>query len=64
MRFASVLLASIASLAQPADSHAFGAEGHEVIAFVAQQFLTADAKGKIDGLLALEPGETLVTIST
>ena len=64
MRFASSLLfASAAFLVQPA-AHAFGAEGHEVIALIAQQYLSADIKAKIEALLALEPGETLVTIST
>jgi len=64
MRFApSLLISSAAILVQPV-AHAFGAEGHEVIVLVAQQYLSADAKAKIAALLALEPGETLVTIST
>ena len=64
MRFASTLLISSAALLVQPAAHAFGTEGHDVVALIAQQFLSADAKTKIAALLALEPGETLVTIST
>jgi hypothetical protein len=45
-------------------AHAWGTQGHQVIANLAQAQLTAKAKTEIDKLLALEPGETLSSIST
>ena len=44
-------------------AHAWGTQGHQVIASLAQAQLTAKAKTEIDKLLALEPGETLASIS-
>ena len=43
---------------------AWGAQGHQVIASIAQAQLSPSARKEVDRLLALEPGETLVTIST
>lgn len=43
---------------------AWGAQGHQVIASIAQAQLTPSARKEIDRLLALEPGETMVSIST
>jgi hypothetical protein len=45
-------------------AHAWGTQGHQVIANVAQAQLTSKAKAEIDKLLNLEPGETLASIST
>lgn len=45
-------------------AHAWGTQGHQVIASLAQAQLTAKAKAEIDKLLALEPVETLASIST
>ena len=58
-RFLPILFALLASTA-----HAWGTQGHQVIANVAHAQLTAKAKAEIDKLLALEPGETLASIST
>ena len=45
-------------------AHAWGAQGHQVIAGLALSQLTPKARAEIDRLLAQEPGETLVSIST
>ena len=45
-------------------AHAWGTQGHQVIASLAQAQLTDKARADIDKLLALEPGETLASIST
>ena len=45
-------------------AHAWGSEGHQVVANLAQAKLTANAKAEIDRLLAVEPGATLASIST
>jgi hypothetical protein len=54
-----LILALLASTA-----HAWGTQGHQVIASLAQAQLTAKAKAEIDKLLAMEPGATLESIST
>ena len=43
---------------------AWGAEGHRLIAEVAEMQLTAVAKAEVDRLLALDSGATLVSVST
>lgn len=43
--------------------HAWGPQGHEVIATLAQGQLTARARAEADKLLALEPDATLASIS-
>lgn len=45
-------------------AHAWGSEGHQVIAIIAQAQLTPRAKAEVDRLLAIEPGETFASIST
>jgi hypothetical protein len=45
-------------------AHAWGTEGHQIVALIAQSQLTPKAKAEVDRLLALEPGETLASIST
>jgi hypothetical protein len=45
-------------------AHAWGTEGHQVIASLAERQLTPAARAEVNSLLALEPGETLVSIST
>lgn len=47
-----------------AASHAWGKEGHQVVALIVQSQLTPKARAEVDRLLALEPGQTLVSIST
>ena len=44
-------------------ANAWGPQGHEVIAALAQARLTTVAKAQVDKLLALEPGATLASIS-
>ena len=56
------LLACLAAL--PLDAGAWGADGHHLIAEVAQTQLSASTKAEVDRLLALEPGATLASIST
>lgn len=43
---------------------AWGSEGHQVVAAIASAQLTPKARADVDRLLALEPGETLESIST
>lgn len=50
--------------ALPIPARAWGAQGHQVVANLAQAQLSAKAKREVDRLLALEPGETLASIST
>jgi len=61
-RFQASLLA--AALASPLPAHAFGSEGHHLVATIAEQQLSGRARSEIARLLALEPGATLVSIST
>lgn len=46
------------------NAHAWGREGHQVVANLAATQLTAKARAEVNRLLALEPGETLQSIST
>lgn len=46
------------------EARAWGTEGHRVIAAAALPLLSPSAKAQVDRLLALEPGATLVSIST
>ena len=48
----------------PAVAIAWGSQGHQVIAGLALEQLTPKARAEVDRLLAREPGETLVSIST
>lgn len=48
----------------PLSSFAWGTQGHQVIAGLAYAQLTPAARKEMDRLLALEPGETLESIST
>lgn len=50
--------------ALPSPAHAWGTQGHQVVANIAQSKLTSKARAEVDRLLALEPGETLASIST
>ena len=45
-------------------AHAWGNQGHQVVALIAQAQLTPKARTEVDRLLAQEPGETLASIST
>jgi hypothetical protein len=61
-----VRLAALAALGLTlsAAAHAWGTEGHQVIALIADKQLTAAARAEVDRLLAIEPGATLASIST
>lgn len=48
----------------PSAAYAWGSQGHQVIAGLAMAQLTPKAKAEVNRLLALDPGETLMTIST
>jgi len=43
---------------------AWGADGHKIVALLADAQLTPSARKQVDRLLALEPGATLASIST
>jgi hypothetical protein len=43
---------------------AWGSEGHQVVALIADAKLSPKARAEVDRLLAQEPGQTLATIST
>jgi hypothetical protein len=43
---------------------AWGSEGHQVVALIAEKQLTPNARAEVNRLLALEPGETLASISS
>jgi hypothetical protein len=45
-------------------AHAWGSEGHQVVALIAQAQLNPKVRTEVEHLLALEPGATLVSIST
>ena len=62
----SVLLRAIAgaALLAPVAALAWGAQGHQVVATLAQASLNPKAASEVHRLLALEPGETLASIST
>lgn len=57
-------LTVLITLSQPISALAWGAQGHQVVAKLAQGQLSAPARREVDRLLALEPGETLASIST
>lgn len=54
------LLLSVSSIT----ALAWGSDGHKVVALIAQSQLSPKARLEIDRLLAVEPGETLETVST
>ena len=58
------LVALALGLAINLSAHAWGFEGHQVVATIADKHLTPAARAQVDRLLALEPGETLTSIST
>jgi len=57
-------LAMVGLLLQPRAVLAWGAQGHQLVAEYAASRLSAQARAEIDRLLALEPGATLVSVST
>ena len=49
---------------QPRPAMAWGTEGHELVAAIANSLLEPPARKRVDALLAIEPGATLASIST
>ena len=58
------VVALVAGALAPLPALAWGVAGHRMIAAEAQLLLTAAARAQVDKLLALEPGATLVSISS
>ena len=61
---ASAALVASVFASTVSNAHAWGPEGHQVIALIAQTQLTPKARAQVDRLLAQEPGDTLASIST
>lgn len=64
MRLSARALVLLLGLATGSHAFAWGSEGHQVIALIAQSQLTPSARAEVERLLASEPGATLATIST
>ena len=60
------MLAALAalSLAFSSKAYAWGTEGHQVIATIADKQLTPAARAEVTRLLSMEPGSTLSSVST
>ena len=58
----AILCASVISV--PTLAHAWGTEGHRIVARLAEVQLAPAAKSEVDRLLAIEPGADLASIST
>lgn len=61
---AIVATLSLASVLAPNVGFAWGSQGHQVVALIAEAKLSPTAKNEVDRLLAREPGQTLASIST
>lgn len=64
MKALSILASAALGLAVCTNSHAWGSEGHQIIAAIAQSNLQPEAAKEVARLLAQEPGATLVSVST
>jgi hypothetical protein len=64
IKTAIAMALTLLALAFASSAYAWGAEGHQVIAGLAAAQLNPKAKSEVGRLLAQEPGETLVSIST
>ena len=64
MRLALLAAVAVALLLPPAPASAFGADGHRIVAALAQRQLSAAAQAQIDRLLAGEADPSLVGIAT
>lgn len=64
MKAASLaILLSISFLVTPL-AHAWGADGHRLVAQIAEANLTPKARQNVEALLAYEPGATMVSVAT
>lgn len=61
---AMLCIAMLCSALFPSTARAWGQRGHQLIAVLAEAQLTPKARAETQRLLALEPGETLASIST
>ena len=59
----TLTIACLISAILPKVCLAWGSEGHQVVALIAQSQLTPKARAEVDRLLTLEPGENLATIA-
>lgn len=64
LRRASVAILCATVISVPTLARAWGAEGHRIIARLAEVQLTPAAKSEVDRLLSIEPGADLASIST
>lgn len=64
MKTLSILASTVLGLTVSLNAHAWGAEGHQIIAAIAQSNLQPEAAKEVARLLALEPGATLVSVAT
>jgi len=62
--FKTIAVALLACAAFQGSAHAFGPEGHAVVALIANQLLAAQTRARVDAILAREPGATLASISS
>ena len=62
-KWVALAAATVLACVSPSGAWAWGSEGHEVVALVADGLLTAKARAQVDAILAAEPGATLVSIS-
>ncbi|MDO8772728.1 MAG: S1/P1 nuclease [Burkholderiaceae bacterium] len=63
-RAAGLGLLLVGLLGLPLTAQAWGTQGHQVVANLAQARLSSPARREVERLLALEPGETLASVST
>jgi nuclease S1 len=61
---ALVAALSVIIALQPRPAMAWGTEGHQAVAAIANSLLDPAARAHLDALLAIEPGATLTSIST
>lgn len=59
----TILASTALGLAVSINAHAWGTEGHQIIASIAQDNLQPEAAKEVARLLALEPGATLAEAS-
>lgn len=64
MKALSIVFGMALGLCASINAHAWGSEGHQIIASIAQSNLQPTAAKEVARLLALEPGATLASIST
>jgi hypothetical protein len=57
-------LTLVAVLSMHLQAYAWGAEGHQVIALLAESQLTSKVRGEVNRLLAQEPNATMASVST